>query len=129
MRTIGIDAVAIAVPEGFVELADLAEARGVPAGKYVEGLGVTRMAVARAPEDPVALAANAARRLFALGEIDPSRIAEVRGMADRNLRVPTRPNDPANRRISILLPFSVQLGEQDPAESLGPDASVVKSSS
>lgn len=77
MRTIGIDAIAIAVPEGYVELADLAEARGVPAGKYVEGLGVTRMAVARAHEDPVALAANAARRLFARGQIDPSNIGMV----------------------------------------------------
>ena len=46
MLTIGIDAIALAVPEGYVDLADLAAARGVPAGKYVEGLGVTRMAVA-----------------------------------------------------------------------------------
>ncbi len=74
MATIGIDAVAIAVPKGYVELADLAAARGVPPGKYVEGLGVTRMSVARAHEDPVALAANAARRLFATAEIDPGRI-------------------------------------------------------
>src|SRR4051812_2826412 len=74
MATIGIDAIAIAVPQGYVELADLAAARGVPAGKYVEGLGVSRMSVARAHEDPVALAANAARRLFATAEIDPGRI-------------------------------------------------------
>jgi hydroxymethylglutaryl-CoA synthase len=74
MRQIGIDAIAIAVPEGFVELADLANARGVPPSKYVEGLGVTRMAVARAHEDPVALAANASRRLFAKAEIDPANI-------------------------------------------------------
>jgi hydroxymethylglutaryl-CoA synthase len=74
MRTIGIDAIAIAVPHGFVELADLAEARGVPVGKYVEGLGVTRMAVAQQHEDPVALAANACRRLFATAGVDPSSI-------------------------------------------------------
>ena len=74
MRKIGIDAVAIAVPEGFVELADLANARGVPPAKYVEGLGVSCMAVARAHEDPVALAANAARRLFAKAGVDPSRV-------------------------------------------------------
>ena len=74
MRTIGIDAIAIAVPHGFVELADLAQARGVPVGKYVDGLGVTRMAVAEAHEDPVALAANAALRLFATAGIDPSSI-------------------------------------------------------
>src|SRR5689334_18878809 len=38
MPTIGIDAIALAVPEGYLDLADLAAARGVPAGKYVEGL-------------------------------------------------------------------------------------------
>jgi hydroxymethylglutaryl-CoA synthase len=73
-RTIGIDAIAIAVPEGYVELKTLAEARGVAPAKYVEGLGVSRMAVARQHEDPVALAANAARRLFTQAGVDPSSI-------------------------------------------------------
>ena len=58
-KTIGIDAIAFAVPEGYLDLRDLAEARGVPAGKYIDGLGVEQMAVARSEEDPVALAANA----------------------------------------------------------------------
>src|SRR5947207_463340 len=71
MPTIGIDAIAIAVPEGYVDLADLATARGIPPTKYTEGLGVTRMAVARAHEDPVALAANAARRLFQTAALEP----------------------------------------------------------
>jgi hydroxymethylglutaryl-CoA synthase len=74
MPTIGIDAIALAVPEGYLDLADLAAARGVPAGKFVEGLGVTRMAVARQHEDPVALAATASRRLFATSGVDPSTI-------------------------------------------------------
>ena len=74
MPTIGIDAIALAVPEGYLDLADLAAARGVPAGKYVEGLGVSRMSVARAHEDPVALGATAARRLFATAGVDPSTI-------------------------------------------------------
>jgi hydroxymethylglutaryl-CoA synthase len=74
MSTIGIDAIAIAVPEGYVELAELAEARGVPPTKFTEGLGVTRMSVARQHEDPVSLAANAARRLIATAGIDPSGI-------------------------------------------------------
>jgi len=74
MGTIGIDAIAIAVPRGFVEMTDLARARGVPAGKYVEGLGVSRMAVADAHEDAVALAANASRRLFATAGVEASSI-------------------------------------------------------
>ena len=72
MPTIGIDAIALAVPEGYLDLADLAAARGVPAGKYVEGLGVSRMSVARAHEDPVALGATAARRVLTTAGIDPS---------------------------------------------------------
>jgi hydroxymethylglutaryl-CoA synthase len=62
------------VPEGYLDLADLAAARGVPAGKFVDGLGVTRMSVARAHEDPVALGATAARRLFTTANVDPSTI-------------------------------------------------------
>jgi len=77
MPTIGIDAIALAVPEGYVELAELAEARGVPPSKYVEGLGVSQMAVAQAHEDAVALAANAARRLFLQARIDPSNVGMV----------------------------------------------------
>jgi hydroxymethylglutaryl-CoA synthase len=73
-RRIGIDAVAIAVPEGYLELADLAEARGVAPGKYVDGLGVRRMSVARAHEDPVALAANAARRALSQAGVDPRSV-------------------------------------------------------
>lgn len=64
MPPIGIDAVALAVPTGYLELTDLAKARGVPSTKYHEGLLVTRMAVAQPYEDPVVLAANAARRLL-----------------------------------------------------------------
>jgi hydroxymethylglutaryl-CoA synthase len=74
MRTIGIDAIALAVPEGYLDLADLAAARGVPATKFTEGLGVSQMAVARAHEDPVALGATAARRLFATAGVDPATI-------------------------------------------------------
>ena len=65
MQRIGIDAIALAVPAGYLKLADLAVARGVPSEKYTEGLLVTEMAVAAAHEDPVALAANAARRVLA----------------------------------------------------------------
>jgi hydroxymethylglutaryl-CoA synthase len=74
MKPIGIDAIALAVPEGYVDLGDLAAARGIPPAKFIDGLGVQRMAVARAHEDPVALAANAARRLFQRASIDPSKI-------------------------------------------------------
>ena len=49
--------------------------------------------------------ANAARRILEEAGLVPARIVEVNGLADKQLRVPLRPLDPANRRISILLPF------------------------
>jgi len=73
-RSIGIDAIAIAAPQGFIDIVDLAEARGVPPGKYLEGLGVRRMAVAQPWEDPVALAANAGARLLSSPGVDRSKI-------------------------------------------------------
>jgi hydroxymethylglutaryl-CoA synthase len=73
-QDIGIDALALAVPEGYIELAELAEARGIPPEKYVDGLGTRQMAVARPHEDPVALAANAAQRLIATADLDPATV-------------------------------------------------------
>ncbi len=73
--------------------------------------------------------ANAARRMIEAAGVDPSRIVEVRGMADRDLRVPSNPLDPANRRISILLPFTVLPDESDSADPVSGDASIVKRSS
>jgi hydroxymethylglutaryl-CoA synthase len=61
---IGIDAIAIAVPRRYVDIVDLAEARGVDPAKYTSGLGAREMAVADPGEDTVALAATAARRVI-----------------------------------------------------------------
>ncbi len=71
---IGIDSLALAVPRGHLDLRDLAEARGVPASKYLDGIGTQRMAIADADEDPVTLAVAAARRAFALSGRDPGEI-------------------------------------------------------
>lgn len=63
MKTrIGIHALGVAVPRRYVDMADLAHARGVDPGKYIQGLGAREMAVAEPGEDTVALAAQAARR-------------------------------------------------------------------
>jgi hydroxymethylglutaryl-CoA synthase len=74
MPQIGIDALALAVPEGYLDLEDLAKARNTPHSKYTDGLGVRQMSVAKPHEDAVALAANAARRVIELAGIDVSRI-------------------------------------------------------
>lgn len=50
--------------------------------------------------------ANAARRLLEASGLNPARVVEVRGMADREPRNAANPLDPANRRITIFLPFT-----------------------
>jgi chemotaxis protein MotB len=50
--------------------------------------------------------ANAARRLLASTGVGGQRISEVRGYAATRLRVPDDPLAAANRRISLLLPFT-----------------------
>jgi chemotaxis protein MotB len=53
--------------------------------------------------------ANAARRVMEEAGLNPARVVEVRGMADRQLRNPENPLDPKNRRISIFLPFTTSI--------------------
>jgi hydroxymethylglutaryl-CoA synthase len=60
-RRVGIEALGLAVPAQYVDMAELAEARGVPASKYLEGIGLKQMAVPGADEDSVTLAVRAAR--------------------------------------------------------------------
>src|SRR3954469_16278202 len=67
---IGIDALGVAIPRRYVDMVELARARGVEPGKYVEGLGAREMAVAEPGEDTVALAALAGSRALAASEID-----------------------------------------------------------
>jgi chemotaxis protein MotB len=57
--------------------------------------------------------ANAARRVMERAGIVATRVAEVRGHADRHPRVTDDPLHPANRRISILLPFTTDAPDPD----------------
>jgi chemotaxis protein MotB len=47
--------------------------------------------------------ANAARRLMQSSGISPGQVAEVRGLADQLLRTPDHPEDPSNRRITLIV--------------------------
>jgi chemotaxis protein MotB len=49
--------------------------------------------------------ANAARRLMEHSGLRPAQISQVRGFADRQLRVKTNPLDPSNRRISVIVHY------------------------
>jgi chemotaxis protein MotB len=47
--------------------------------------------------------ANSARRLLQQNGVRPNQVSQVRGYADQMLRVKDKPNDPSNRRVSILV--------------------------
>ncbi len=70
----GLESIGIAVPPTYMELAELAKARGVAPGKYVDGLGVTRMAVPLVEEDTVTLAARAARMALESAGCAPEQV-------------------------------------------------------
>jgi chemotaxis protein MotB len=49
--------------------------------------------------------ANAARRLLHQYGVRPEQVVEVRGFADQKQMYPRDPNDPRNRRISVVIRF------------------------
>jgi chemotaxis protein MotB len=49
--------------------------------------------------------ANSARRLMQEQGLGTKQVAQVRGFADQLLRVPKNPNDPSNRRISLIVQY------------------------
>ena len=52
--------------------------------------------------------ANGARRIMIEAGFPSGRIAEIRGFADRQLRSPAAPEDPSNRRISLIVMYEDQ---------------------
>jgi chemotaxis protein MotB len=63
--------------------------------------------------------ANAARRLMESSGIRPNQIVQVRGFADQNLRVRDHPEDPSNRRISVIVRYQEGV-TPDPASTEPP---------
>jgi chemotaxis protein MotB len=62
--------------------------------------------------------ANAARRVLESVGVTGGRIVGVNGLADTRPRVPSDPLAAANRRISILLPFSAVSNDDTNAEDM-----------
>ncbi len=52
--------------------------------------------------------ANASRRIMETTGLRPNQVGQVRGFADQQLRLPDRPQDPSNRRISIIVRYIQQ---------------------
>lgn len=69
---IGIDKIGFHTPHFYVDMEELAEARGVDPAKFTKGIGQEEMAVSPLTQDPVTLAANAALQI--LDEEDQEKI-------------------------------------------------------
>jgi chemotaxis protein MotB len=49
--------------------------------------------------------ANAARRIMSESGLSPNQVSQVRGYADQRLRQKDHPDDPSNRRISLIVGY------------------------
>ena len=56
--------------------------------------------------------ANEARRMMQAAGIQSGQVSQVRGFADQRLRLKDKPEDPSNRRISLIVQYLVQNGTE-----------------
>ena len=71
--------------------------------------------------------ANAARRLMQESGVRRDQVSQVRGFADQNLRKKEDPEDPSNRRITILVQYLPKTEvEAEPAKEAGEKAEAPK---
>ena len=73
----GIDDIAIYIPRLFVDARDFAKARGMDPDKLQRGLGVSKMAIVDANQDPACMAANACLRLMEKNHIAPKDVGRL----------------------------------------------------
>lgn len=75
--------------------------------------------------------ANAARKTMEENGLRPDQVVEIRGYADQELRLPDKPDDPSNRRISIIVRYTAAADlpakGTDKAAGKGVDAGASKS--
>lgn len=67
---IGIDKIGFFAPNLYVDLKDLAEARGIDPNKFLIGLGQSEMAICPETQDSISLAANAAYNILTEEDIN-----------------------------------------------------------
>lgn len=63
--------------------------------------------------------ANAARRLIQESGVRADQVSQVRGYADQRLRTPDKPEDPSNRRISMIVQYVMKDSGEDEPEKPG----------
>lgn len=76
-QRVGIDAMAFSGAQCYLDMVDLATARGVDPAKFVVGIGQQQMSVATPCEDTVSMAALAGRQALQNFDIDPAEIGTL----------------------------------------------------
>jgi chemotaxis protein MotB len=61
--------------------------------------------------------ANAARRIMQENGLLPNQVSQVRGFADQQLRLPAKPDDASNRRVTIIVQYLHAPAPPDEPES------------
>lgn len=56
---------------------------------------------------------NAARRIMQDNGLKPDQVTQVRGFAAQQLRKPDEPEDPSNRRISVIIQYTMPIALQN----------------
>ncbi|MBD3215607.1 MAG: hypothetical protein GF311_23555 [Candidatus Lokiarchaeota archaeon] len=74
---VGIDSMSFYTPKYYVDLANLAEIRGVDPDKYLKGLLTKEMRIPGPGEDIVSMAVKAGQHALMKGKIDPSEIDAI----------------------------------------------------
>ncbi|MGH1521975.1 MAG: hydroxymethylglutaryl-CoA synthase family protein [Nitrosopumilus sp.] len=73
----GIDDISIYIPRLYIDASDFAEARGLDPVKLQKGLGVSKMAIVDANQDPACLAANACLKIMQKNKLSPEDIGRL----------------------------------------------------
>lgn len=75
--TVGIDDMSVYIPQLYLPIEHLAEARGLNYDKLSKGLGLLEMAVTDTREDAATMAANALLDLIHKNDLDPAAIGRI----------------------------------------------------
>jgi hydroxymethylglutaryl-CoA synthase len=75
--SVGIDDMALYVPKLYVDSKDFAKARGIDPYKLENGIGIKKMAIVDANQDPACMAANACLKLMQKNDLKPNDIGRM----------------------------------------------------
>jgi hydroxymethylglutaryl-CoA synthase len=74
---VGIDDLAIYVPKLYLDYKDFANARGIAPQKLEYGIGIKKMALVDANQDPACMAANACLKLMQRNQLRPQDLGRM----------------------------------------------------